>query len=795
MPQNWYIGGNGNGTTAPYAPATFKGSWDLEPTATDRLLSPYQIGVNTTATRAETSATAPFAVCVVRGVSPPLAAGTSAGTIDIILGLTESNAAADFYTKIYAYITQGDSDLVRGVIVDWTESSGGGATEWPTTSTGTGLQSAQAVGVVAIQEGDRLVVELGYSSENTSTTSRTGTIRIGSRTGSNTWTLQADLTVSSTSTSTLAGFVQLSDDLTLSATVPANLTPETATDMAALPYNSGNVSVQSATYALWWKRTGDGSENGYLGTFAGVDGAVGNYIPQVQVREADGSDFPVVGTGYNADFQAYQIPIAAAGVVYLEVYSTVLTNPPGRDLVVSAIGAPTVPADNADDYFITDDFRDAHGQLFAVLIDKASGAITGLVPDIVLSENGVVADNGVFVLSDKEVGSPTENQPVIYDTDFSLIAAVTGATLPQSSGGEGQVPVATDGTNFYCAQAQSGLGPGILVSKFDQTGAVLDQWTLPVPAGWTKPYWIAVSRDGAVLYYSTEDATGEPIKRWDLTLDAAMADFLTAPAGTVIRDLYILRDGTLIFIVLAATLADSEVRRYTAVGVLSNTYTFADPYSAPTGSAELHHIAPAQDDPDHFAVWFQQENALSSSYRDYVFLRVTTATGATSNILAQDTVLDIEDALLVPEPDEDVSATYFGAAKSCPLMALGARAVIPPAPDTEIYAIRRLRRAPHLSSEQLWQFFSFFQLDIQAGVGTSTGQGADPQLMLRWSDDGGFTWSNEHWVSAGKIGEYSRRAIWRRLGRGRDRVFEVTMSDPVLWVLLDAYLQAQQGTS
>ncbi len=118
-----------------------------------------------------------------------------------------------------------------------------------------------------------------------------------------------------------------------------------------------------------------------------------------------------------------------------------------------------------------------------------------------------------------------------------------------------------------------------------------------------------------------------------------------------------------------------------------------------------------------------------------------------------------------------------------------------PVVEPTTYAIRRLRRAPHLSTEQLTQFFSQFQLDIQAGVGLTTGQGSDPMLMLRMSKDGGFTWGNEHWVSAGRIGQYSRRAIWRRLGRGRDVVFEVTMTDPVFWALLDAYLIAERGTS
>lgn len=74
------------------------------------------------------------------------------------------------------------------------------------------------------------------------------------------------------------------------------------------------------------------------------------------------------------------------------------------------------------------------------------------------------------------------------------------------------------------------------------------------------------------------------------------------------------------------------------------------------------------------------------------------------------------------------------------------------------------------------------QLDLETGVGLVSGQGSNPQVMLRWSDDGGHTWSNEHWVSIGRIGEYYRRAIWRRLGmtmKLRDRVYEISGTDPV----------------
>ena len=83
------------------------------------------------------------------------------------------------------------------------------------------------------------------------------------------------------------------------------------------------------------------------------------------------------------------------------------------------------------------------------------------------------------------------------------------------------------------------------------------------------------------------------------------------------------------------------------------------------------------------------------------------------------------------------------------------------------------------------------QLDLETGVGLNLGQGSDPQVMLRWSDDGGHTWSSEHWVSIGKIGEFYRRAIWRRLGmtmKIRDRVYEVSGTDPVKIAIVGAEL-------
>jgi len=107
--------------------------------------------------------------------------------------------------------------------------------------------------------------------------------------------------------------------------------------------------------------------------------------------------------------------------------------------------------------------------------------------------------------------------------------------------------------------------------------------------------------------------------------------------------------------------------------------------------------------------------------------------------------------------------------------------------------IRRLRRAPHLISDYQRQYFHELQIHFQPGVGLP--DGSSPQAMLRWSDDGGSTWSNEHWSSIGVQGAYKNRAIWRRLGQARDRIFEVVVTDPIKAVITAANLKADAGVN
>ena len=101
---------------------------------------------------------------------------------------------------------------------------------------------------------------------------------------------------------------------------------------------------------------------------------------------------------------------------------------------------------------------------------------------------------------------------------------------------------------------------------------------------------------------------------------------------------------------------------------------------------------------------------------------------------------------------------------------------------------------PLVTQVQPAEDYNGYALETQA---YTAAPGYIPQVMLRWSDDGGHTFSNEHWKSMGRIGKFGHRTIWRRLGatmKIRDRVYEVSGTDPVRIYIMGAEL-AISGTS
>ncbi len=111
--------------------------------------------------------------------------------------------------------------------------------------------------------------------------------------------------------------------------------------------------------------------------------------------------------------------------------------------------------------------------------------------------------------------------------------------------------------------------------------------------------------------------------------------------------------------------------------------------------------------------------------------------------------------------------------------------------------IRRMRTCAHIADNEDLNYISYyrFQADVQVGVGLTNAPYKDPQAALSWSDDGGYTWSSTHWRSMGKIGKYLTRAIWRQLGRARDRVFKLQITAACKVFLIAANVKTTLGSN
>lgn len=81
---------------------------------------------------------------------------------------------------------------------------------------------------------------------------------------------------------------------------------------------------------------------------------------------------------------------------------------------------------------------------------------------------------------------------------------------------------------------------------------------------------------------------------------------------------------------------------------------------------------------------------------------------------------------------------------------------------------------------------SCLRLDMEVGVGTTSGQGVNPLIGLRVSRDNGRTWGAQTWKTLGALGEYKTIVEWRRLGTARAFNFEFSITDPVKVVFVSA---------
>lgn len=78
------------------------------------------------------------------------------------------------------------------------------------------------------------------------------------------------------------------------------------------------------------------------------------------------------------------------------------------------------------------------------------------------------------------------------------------------------------------------------------------------------------------------------------------------------------------------------------------------------------------------------------------------------------------------------------------------------------------------------------RLDMETGIGTTSGQGVNPQVSLSISRNNGRTWGPEMWKTAGAIGEYKTRVEWRRLGTTASFTPKIRFTDPAMFCVVSA---------
>lgn len=117
--------------------------------------------------------------------------------------------------------------------------------------------------------------------------------------------------------------------------------------------------------------------------------------------------------------------------------------------------------------------------------------------------------------------------------------------------------------------------------------------------------------------------------------------------------------------------------------------------------------------------------------------------------------------------------------------------IVPPTPPdlaTVTHPIRRIRRSAHLWDGKSGHRLTYPGLQLLVESGVPLPDAGALTFGLRWSDDGGHTWSNLHVIEGAKLGQYKYRFWWRRLGQSRDRIFEVSDSNDAQSTIIDVLL-------
>lgn len=841
----------------PWQPSGFQGTWNLTSVSTNTgYLVPYKGGGNNISfPRSETSATDPFKVCLLKMLLGPLSAQIIGGTVDVVLGALESDAAANLFWALHLYVSVGESDSVRGTLLsNYVEDT---TNEWPTTAAGLALQSAQTLTPVACQQGDWVILEIGYVARNSSTSSFTGTMRNGS-TGITALAGQlADLTVGSTSVDTRAGFLTFANGIDLYE--PAPETDDViASNLDLWLYDGTTGAIKKRVFLPRYYEPAGGIQdrqglfyvteelnNGFLKFNTNLDGSsweffdAGEELPHAICRNAadelfigytgDGSGTTSCGDqGFsaNADYPSTTGSIATGNGTF-----DILDNGPYQ-IIAGAAG----DRDVIIDVTVTQTFSNGDGTQPTFEIGE-TGDTNKFAPTSTFTNNVLnttyrftgTLSSGADLLVTAVAGTGSTETGGLSVTASAV--GFTTQTLLASSGSDRNVLINLEVTQTFAdgtgQQPEFAVGYTgdtdffLPVSTFtDRTSGSAFNASGLLPAG--AALLVTAKRaipSGAGALHAEVLASGLP--------DAdtiAIRTFSTAGVAGAVYNADPDQCGTN-SIDLAS---DQRTMFYTSLGRLVKRYdVVADTQLAdfatlpPAGTTEMARgirVLPSggvavADVVDIKVLDVNGVNTLSLSINgqaDWGTLALdstgrylwaaNTANSFTSPPMIAKFDLSNGDVLLQIE-DPDVPDTGGALCSGGISIWNGYRAgtgqppVVIVYPDFEIRNIPRrwLRRSPIYSKENSRVRYNRFWLDFEAGQGNTNEPGLDPTVYMRTSDDWGQTWSSVRSLSAGKRGQYNRQVQFWRCGVGRNKTFEVSGSDPCPVAITGAFADVEPG--
>ncbi len=342
----------------------------------------------------------------------------------------------------------------------------------------------------------------------------------------------------------------------------------------------------------------------------------------------------------------------------------------------------------------------------------------------------------------------------LYQTSFSVfIDSAAGA-----DGFPGFSIAADDAGQFYGVKSTSPAHGRLF--RYSSVGVQNGDFLL----GHTLPTTCGVNGAGTIGYYSLAFPNDDTVYAWDLTGDTDLGTFKTRASFQIAHNAILSLSNGDVLVGWQKTGDDGDIIHYNAAGSVLHTYTLTGTHPAPNV------LTPGLTAATIWVSYYNED--------------VMTSSGVTVSELT----LGTGDVVNTFDPD-DGDFQFDG-----PFCVVRSAVNPPPAPTTTYPTVReRVFALPFESN--LILFLERIEFLIQAGEGLVTGQGSDPVVAVWFSKDGGKTYGNGYTVRPGKMGEYDKRAYLNRLGRARNWVCKIRVSDPVFWAFLDCYVDMSEGTS